>query len=59
MKKFYDLIEVRKLVTLLFALVFSYLALFEKMPVEYTLSVLSMVFGYYFAKSTAQDGNNK
>ncbi|MEG0259610.1 MAG: hypothetical protein RR595_12105 [Lysinibacillus sp.] len=53
------LIEVRKIITLLFAIVFSYLAAFERIPVEYTLSILTMVFGYYFGKSTAQDGGNK
>lgn len=53
------LIEVRKIVTLLFAFVFAYLAGFERIPVEYTLSILTMVFGYYFGKSTAQDGERK
>lgn len=53
------LIEVRKIITLLFALVFAYLAIVERIPVEYTLSILTMVFGYYFGKSTAQDSGSK
>jgi len=49
------LIEVRKIVTLLFALVFCYLAIFEYLGAESVLSILTMVFGYYFGKSTALD----
>ncbi|MCH7322918.1 hypothetical protein LZ480_13640 [Solibacillus sp. MA9] len=57
--KLIALIEVRKMITLLFAIVFAYLAVSGRIPVEYTLSILTMVFGYYFGKSTAQDGNSK
>jgi len=55
------LIEVRKIVTLLFALVFCYLAVFQYLSAESVLSILTMVFGYYFGKSTALDksGDNK
>lgn len=52
------LIEVRKLVMLYFALIFGVLVFIDKIPIEYSVSVFLMVFGYYFAKSTALDNPN-
>lgn len=54
-KKVAALIEVRKLVTLLFSLIFSYLAISGDLSAESVLAILTMVFGYYFGKSTALD----
>lgn len=55
-KKIANLIEVRKIVMLVFTFVFSYLAIIGDMSAESVLAIFSMVFGYYFGKSTAQDG---
>lgn len=57
LKKIAALIEVRKIVTLVFAAVFSYLAISGKLTAESVLAILTMVFGYYFGKSTALDDN--
>lgn len=59
LKKLSNLIEVRKIVTLVFAGVFSYLSIAGKLSAESVLAILTMVFGYYFGKSTALDSNEK
>ncbi|WP_083998414.1 hypothetical protein [Caryophanon tenue] len=55
-KKLAALIEVRKIVTLMFALGFLYLALTLAFAPSESLPIFTMVLGYYFAKSTALDG---
>ena len=49
------LIEVRKIVTLMFAIVFAFLAVTGKLSAESVLSILTMVFGFYFAKSSINE----
>ena len=53
--KIANLVEVRKIVTLLFAGVFAYMAITKQLTGESVLSILTMIFGYYFGKSTALD----
>lgn len=55
MKKWNDLVEVRKLIALLLTLLFVYMAAAGKIPPEQSLTVILMVISYYFGKSTALD----
>lgn len=55
MRKFWDLIEVRKLIALSFAALFIYLAAVGKIGSDQSLTVILMVISYYFGKSTALD----
>ena len=54
-KKLAQLIEVRKLVTLLFAGAFVFLALTGGVNPTDVIAIFTMVFGYYFGRSTALD----
>lgn len=54
-KKVATLVEVRKLVTLLFAAAFVYLALTGGVNPTDVIAIFTMVFGYYFGRSTALD----
>ena len=54
--KIANLIEVRKIVTLIFALSFVYLSVTLKLMPSETLPIFTMIFGYYFGKSTSEDG---
>lgn len=54
-KKVAALIEVRKLVTLLFASTFVYLAVAGAVNPTDVIAIFTMVFGYYFGRSTALD----
>lgn len=53
--KITSLIEVRKLITLAFALLFIYLAVRSLISQDYVESIVTMVLGYYFGRSTALD----
>ncbi|GLC89318.1 hypothetical protein [Lysinibacillus piscis] len=57
--KLVALIEVRKLVTLAFALLFIYLAVRAMVSADYIESIITMVIGYYFGRSTALDKGGK
>lgn len=49
------LIEVRKLIALLFTVLFVYLMARGTVSVDQGLPLITMVIGYYFGKSTALD----
>lgn len=49
------LIEVRKLITIAFALLFIYMAIASMVSADYVESIITMVIGYYFGRSTALD----
>jgi hypothetical protein len=49
------LIEVRKLIALLFAALFVFLMVGGTVSVDQGLPLITMVIGYYFGKSTALD----
>lgn len=53
------LIEVRKIVTLMFAIGFLYLAISLAFAPSESLPIFTMILGYYFAKSTALDKGDK
>lgn len=55
MKKFIELIEVRKIIALSFAALFIFMAASGKIGAEQSLTVILMVISYYFGKSTALD----
>lgn len=55
MNKLLALIEVRKMIALGFAALFMYLMCIGTISVEQGLPLISLVIGYYFGKSTAQD----
>lgn len=57
--KITSLIEVRKLITLAFALLFIYLAIRSMVSADYVESIITMVIGYYFGRSTALDKGDK
>lgn len=59
MKKFNDLIEVRKLIALSFAALFIYLSAAGKIQADQALTVILMAISYYFGKSTALDQADK
>lgn len=54
-RKIEALIEVRKLIALMFAALFVYLAITGKLEPAIVVNVILMVIGYYFGKSTALD----
>lgn len=54
MNKLKNLIEVKKLIALLLALVFSYLAIMDKVSAEQFIVVFSTIIGYYFGQSSAR-----
>jgi quinol-cytochrome oxidoreductase complex cytochrome b subunit len=49
------LIEVRKIIALMFAVLFAVMTYQGKINPETALTVILMVIGYYFGKSTALD----
>lgn len=53
--KLTSLIEVRKVIALLFAGLFVFLMVRGTVSVEQGLPLITMVIGYYFGKSTALD----
>lgn len=55
MTKLLALIEVRKIIALLFAALFVFLMVQKTVSVEQGLPLITMVIGYYFGKSTALD----
>jgi hypothetical protein len=54
-KKIEALIEVRKIIALMFAGLFVYMAVTETLNANDVLNIVLMVIGYYFGKSTALD----
>lgn len=55
MKKWNDLVEVRKLIALTFTVLFVYMVVTEAVDSVIALSMINIVIGYYFGKSTALD----
>lgn len=55
MKKWNDLIEVRKLIALTFTALFVYMVVAGSVDAVIALSMINIVIGYYFGKSTALD----
>jgi hypothetical protein len=55
MSKLIALVEVRKIIALLFAGLFFFLMVRGTVSVEQGLPLITMVIGYYFGKSTALD----
>lgn len=49
------LIEVRKMTMLYFAVIFGVMVFLNKIPIEYYMPIFTMVFGFYFGRSTALD----
>lgn len=54
MKKLLALIEVKKIIALLFAIVFCVLSLKNKISSDQFIIVFSTIIGYYFAQSTTR-----
>lgn len=54
-KKIEALIEVRKIIALMFAGLFVYMAVTKTLNASDVLNIVLMVIGYYFGKSTALD----
>lgn len=54
MNKIKNLIEVKKIIALLLAAVFGYLAIVDKVSAEQFIVVFSTVIGYYFGQSSAR-----
>lgn len=55
MKKWIELIEVRKLIALTFTALFVYMVIANVVDPVIALSMINIVIGYYFGKSTALD----
>lgn len=55
MKKWNDLVEVRKIIALTFTLLFVYMVVTKNVDAVVALSMINIVIGYYFGKSTALD----
>lgn len=51
-----NLLKVKTLITIAITIVFCYLAITEKMPIETTTMVIGMVFTYYFNKDNINKG---
>jgi hypothetical protein len=58
-KKLEALIEVRKIIAFLVTGVFVYMAVKNKLDIEFVKNVVLMVIAFYFAKSTALDKQEK
>lgn len=55
-----NLLKVKTLITLAITIVFCYLAIIGKLPIETTTMVIGMVFTYYFNKKDVdKDLENK
>ncbi|MEK4628701.1 hypothetical protein MKZ17_10890 [Solibacillus sp. FSL R7-0682] len=59
MSKLLQLIEVRKIVTILFAIVFAYMSITGMLDVQNVIVILTMVFAYYFNKGDNTEQNKK
>lgn len=55
MQKLINLIEVRKIISLLITFVFCFLAITKQIDAKLVEYVITTVIAYYFAKSTALD----
>lgn len=55
MKKWNDLVEVRKLIALTFTVLFVYMVVTKSVDAVIAVSMINLVIGYYFGKSTALD----
>lgn len=53
-----NLLKVKTLITLAITMVFVYLAITSKLPLETTTMVISMVYTYYFTKKERGDDKN-
>jgi hypothetical protein len=53
-----NLLKVKTLITLAITMVFVYLAITNKLPLETTTMVISMVYTYYFTKKERGDDKN-
>ena len=51
-----NLLKVKTIITLMITIIFCYLAVVDKMPIETTTMVIGMVFTYYFNKK--EDDHN-
>lgn len=59
-KALINLLKVKTLITLAITIVFCYLAIVGKLPIETTTMVIGMVFTYYFnKKDTDKNLENK
>lgn len=58
-QKLSNLIDVRKIITLMFAGVFCYLAISGSLSAESVLSILTMVFGFYFARDVYNNSQER
>lgn len=50
-----NLLKVKTLITLMITIIFCYLSIIEKMPIETTTMVIGMVFTYYFNKDKKEE----
>ena len=57
-KDIINLLKVKTLITLAITMVFVYLAITSKLPLETTTMVISMVYTYYFTKKERGDDKN-
>ena len=48
-------LKVKTIITLMITIIFCYLAVVGKMPIETTQMVIGMVFTYYFHKDKKED----
>jgi hypothetical protein len=54
MNKLKNLIEVKKIIALLLAVVFGYLAIVNRVSAEQFIVVFSTIIGYYFGQSSVR-----
>ena len=56
-QKFTDLIDVKSIVTILLAGIFSYLAIVDKIAPDQFMLIFAMVMTFYFTKKPSADVN--
>ena len=54
MKNLINLLQIKKIISLLLTVVFCYLAIIGKVSSEQFLTVFSLVIAFYFGQSTAR-----
>jgi hypothetical protein len=50
-----NLLKVKTIITLMITIIFCYLSVVGKMPIETTTMVIGMVFTYYFNKDKKEE----
>jgi len=55
LKKFTLLVEVKKIIAIIMTIVFCILALRKDVPVEQTMTIITMIITYYFSQSVEKE----